>query len=540
MPEAIGPNLESLPWLSILVFLPTLGALLILLPRVTDRGARFLSLCTTIATATVSGGLLLGFVGQSDAFQLAEDWGSWIPGTDICYRVGIDGISLWLVLLTTFLTIIAVLGSWTSIGEKVRTFHVCLLLLETGMLGVFAATDLFLFYVFWEAMLIPMYFIIGIWGGQRRLYAAIKFVLYTLVGGVLMLVGILLLYYSLPADQRTFDIARLLEVAPTLPASLQVTLFCLFGVAFAIKVPLFPFHTWLPDAHVEAPTSGSVILAGVLLKMGAYGFLRVCVGFFPAATAALGPAMMWLGVVGVLYGGACAMWQPDIKRLIAYSSVSHLGFVVLGIFALNDEGIQGAVLQMVNHGLSTGALFLLVGMIYERRHTRRIDDYRGLWEEMPLYSRFFLVVALSSIGLPGLNGFVGELLTLAGTFHARYAQATLWTALAGLGIIVAACYMLWMYRRVFYGQPDSRRKGYPMADMRAVEILPAALLLAGIVWLGVYPDPVLQRIAPASRAVVERYEIHTATAGPGASTEPRAPGVLPLGGDESFGGEVAE
>jgi NADH-quinone oxidoreductase subunit M len=487
-------------------------------------------------------GLLIAFTGQSDSFQLAESGGAWIPGTDITYRVGVDGISIWMVLLTTFLSVIAVLGSWTGITTKVRTFHFCLLLLETGMLGVFAATDLFLFYVFWEAMLIPMYLIIGVWGGERRVYAAVKFVLYTLVGGVLMLVGILMLYYALPAGQRTFDIARLLEVAPGLPPSLQVTLFCLFGVAFAIKVPLFPFHTWLPDAHVEAPTSGSVILAGVLLKMGAYGFLRMCVGFFPAATEALAPAMMWLGVTGVLYGGAAAMWQPDIKRLIAYSSVSHLGFVILGIFALNTTGIQGAVLQMVNHGLSTGALFLMVGMIYERRHTRRIDDYRGLWEEMPLYSRIFLVVALSSIGLPGLNGFIGELLALAGTFTSHHELAMLWTALAALGVVVAACYMLWMYRRVFYGSPDTRRKGYPVADMRPLEVVPSVMLLAGIVWLGVFPTPLLSRVKASADAVVRRYEIHTGAGvapdlGVGALRE-QGPETVPLdtSPDESGGG----
>ncbi len=346
-----------------------------------------------------------------------------------------------------------------------------------------------------------------------------------------MLAGIIILYFALPEPDRTFSIPELLARAPQLDGSLQLTLFVLFGLGFAIKVPLFPFHTWLPDAHVEAPTSGSIILAGVLLKMGAYGFLRLCIGFFPVGTEVFGPVLMWLAVIGIIYGGAAAMWQKDMKRLIAYSSVSHLGFVMLGLFALNPMGIQGAVLQMVNHGLSTGALFLLVGMIYERRHSRMIADYGGLWEEVPVYSRIFLVVALSSIGLPGLNGFVGELLTLMGTFTSAWVQAQLWAILGCLGVIISACYLLWMYKRVFYGEPKPHRDG-PMKDINTIEATAAVMLLAGIVWLGVYPAPVLRSIKPAAVAVVNRFEVSRGNVPRTKPFADLAPDVAPLGGTE--------
>lgn len=525
-------GLEHMPWLTITIFLPTVGAvLLVAFGRSSGQGARVVSLVFSILTAVLSVGLAVGFNGASPDFQLEDPQVPWVPSLGINYHVALDGISLWLFLLTTFLSVIAVLGSWTSITQHAPVFFICLLLLETAMLGVFAAVDLVLFYVFWEAMLVPMYFIIGVWGGERRLYAAIKFFIYTFIGGVLMLAGILILYFSLPPMERTFSIPELLGIAPNLPGDLQLLLFVLFGLGFAIKVPLFPFHTWLPDAHVEAPTSGSVILAGVLLKMGAYGFLRLCVGFFPVATEMLGPVIMWLSVIGILYGGAAAMWQRDIKRLIAYSSVSHLGFVMLGVFALNAMSIQGAVLQMVNHGLSTGALFLLVGMIYERRHTRMIDDYGGLWEEVPVYSRIFLVVALSSIGLPGLNGFIGELLTLMGTFASEWAQARLWAILGCLGVIVAACYMLWMYKRVFYGTPKPYRGG-PMKDINRVEATAAVMLLAGIVWLGVYPIPVLRSVGPAATMVVKRFDTSRGALRGSQPLASMAPEIVPLAGTE--------
>ena len=525
-------GLEHMPWLTITIFLPTVGAaLLTVLRRSGGQGARVISLAFTILTAVLSVALAIGFNGASPDYQLEDPKVPWVPALGINFHVALDGISLWLFLLTTFLSVIAVLGSWTSITKHDSAFFICLLLLETAMLGVFAAIDLVLFYVFWEAMLIPMYFIIGVWGGARRLYAAIKFFLYTFVGGVLMLAGIIILYFALPEPDRTFSIPELLARAPQLDGSLQLTLFVLFGLGFAIKVPLFPFHTWLPDAHVEAPTSGSIILAGVLLKMGAYGFLRLCIGFFPVGTEVFGPVLMWLAVIGIIYGGAAAMWQKDMKRLIAYSSVSHLGFVMLGLFALNPMGIQGAVLQMVNHGLSTGALFLLVGMIYERRHSRMIADYGGLWEEVPVYSRIFLVVALSSIGLPGLNGFVGELLTLMGTFTSAWVQAQLWAILGCLGVIISACYLLWMYKRVFYGEPKPHRDG-PMKDINTIEATAAVMLLAGIVWLGVYPAPVLRSIKPAAVAVVNRFEVSRGNVPRTKPFADLAPDVAPLGGTE--------
>jgi len=533
-----------MPWLTITIFLPAVGAvLLVLLRQAGGKVARVVSLAVTVLTGILTAALLTAFNDRSASFQLADPATTWIPALGVSFRVGLDGISVWLFALTALLSIVAVLGAWTGVTERVAAFYACLLALETAMLGVFAALDVVVFYVFWEAMLVPMYFIIGVWGGEGRLYAAIKFLLYTLLGGVLMLAGVALLYCSLPEGLRTFSIPELLARAPAIDANRQLTLFLLFGIAFAIKVPLFPFHTWLPDAHVEAPTSGSIILAGVLLKMGAYGFIRFCIGMFPAASQALAPLMMWLAVVGIIYGGATAMWQRDIKRLVAYSSVSHLGFVMLGLFAFNTIGVQGAVLQMVNHGLSTGGLFLLVGMIYERRHTRMVDDYRGLWDEMPLYSRVFLVVALSSIGLPGLNGFVGEFMTLAGSFWSAHPLGVTWALLAATGVIIAACYMLWMFKRVFYGEARERPGG-PMPDMRPIETTAAALLLVGIFWLGISPyRPVLRSIEPAAQAAVDRFEEFTggpqtpvgATAPAGRAVKAfavEAPEVQMLGGSE--------
>jgi len=533
-----------MPWLTIAIFLPAVGAaLLVLLRQAGDRVVRGVSLAVTVLTGILTAALIVTFNDRASSFQLADPATPWIPTIGVSFRVGLDGISVWLFALTAFLSIIAVLGAWTGVTRRVVAFYACLLMLETAMLGVFAALDVVVFYVFWEAMLVPMYFIIGVWGGEGRLYAAIKFLLYTLFGGVLMLAGVALLYFSLPEGTRTFSIPDLLVLAPTIDANRQITLFFLFGLAFAIKVPVFPFHTWLPDAHVEAPTSGSIILAGVLLKMGAYGFIRFCIGMFPIASQALAPLMMWLAVIGIIYGGATAMWQRDIKRLVAYSSVAHLGFVMLGLFALNTVGVQGAVLQMVNHGLSTGGLFLLVGMIYERRHTRMVDDYRGLWDEMPLYSRVFLVIALSSIGLPGLNGFVGEFMTLAGSFWSAHPLGVTWALLSATGVIVAACYLLWMYRRVFYGEMQERPGG-PMPDMRPIETAASVLLLVPIVWLGISPYyPVLRSMEPAVQAAVDRYEEFTGVpeaypGGPSYETRSpkaagvEAPEVETLGGNE--------
>jgi NADH-quinone oxidoreductase subunit M len=407
------------------------------------------------------------------------------------------------VILTTFLTPLAILCSWQSINRRVKSYLVCLLTLETGMIGVFCALDLVLFYVFWEVMLIPMYFLIGVWGGERKIYAAVKFILYTMVGSLLMLLAIIYLYFA--NGGASFDLVEITRSlssgAMQLTAREEFWLFAAFLLAFAIKVPMFPFHTWLPDAHVEAPTAGSVILAGVLLKMGTYGLLRFCLPLFPGAAVDAAPYISVLAVVGILYGALVAMVQPDLKKLVAYSSVSHMGLVVLGIFAFNMQGMQGATLQMLNHGLSTGALFLLVGMIYDRRHTRQIADFGGLAHVCPVYAAAFLVVTLSSIGLPGLNGFVGEVLILMGSF----AGSRTFGALAALGMILGAVYMLWMYQRVFLGKlenPDN-------AAVRDIGIREKLILLPIVLvmlWIGVYSKPFLTRMEASIRQVQQRID----------------------------------
>jgi NADH-quinone oxidoreductase subunit M len=471
----------SLPLLTIITFLPAAGALLIaLLPR-RDSLLRWTAFLLASLTFLASLPLYFRFDGASPDYQFVEQAG-WMPAYGISYHLGIDGISLLLVLLTTFLSPLALLSSWRAVEARIKEFCITMLLLETGMLGVFVSLDLFLFYVFWEAMLIPMYLVIGVWGGENRIYAAIKFVLYTMLGSVLMLVAILALYFhhGMATGIYTFDFPVLARYV--IPAELQTWLFLAFALAFAIKVPMFPFHTWLPDAHVEAPTAGSVILAGVLLKMGTYGFLRFCLPLFPQASLTLTPWIFALALIGIIYGAWVAMVQPDLKKLVAYSSVSHLGFVMLGLFTLTPQGIVGGIIQMVNHGLSTGALFLLVGIIYERRHTRLIAEFGGLWQVIPAFSAVFLVVSLSSLGLPGLNGFVGEFLILVGAF-----QVNVWVAaLATTGIIFAAVYMLWMYQRVIFGEL-SREANRGLADLTGREwavLLPVLLL---IIWIGVYP-----------------------------------------------------
>jgi NADH-quinone oxidoreductase subunit M len=474
--------------LSTVIFLPAAGALAVALlgglePR-NERRLRHAALGFSVVTFLVSALLWLKFDPAQPEMQFREGPSAWVRDWGIAYHVGVDGISVLLVLLTTFLTPLCLLAAWTQIETRVRDFLIAMLLLETGMVGVFCALDLFLFFVFWEGMLVPMYVIIGVWGGPRRVYAAVKFILYTMAGSALMLLAILALYY-LQAQKTgvyTFDYAALAGLR--LPPRLQLPLFLAFALAFAIKVPMWPFHTWLPDAHVEAPTAGSVILAGVLLKMGTYGFVRFCLPFFPDASAGLAPAVALLAVIGILYGAWVSMVQPDLKKLIAYSSVSHLGFVMLGIFALNPQGLEGGILQMVNHGLSTGALFLLVGMIYERRHSRLIADFGGLWAVVPVFSSVFLLVTLSSIGLPGLNGFVGEFLILVGAFRVNRLTAVLATA----GIIFAAVYMLWMYQRVVFGgvQHEAVRR---LPDLNPRELLTLVPILVLIVWIGVYPKP---------------------------------------------------
>jgi len=424
----------------------------------------------------------------------------WIATPAIDYHLGVDGLSALLILLTGFLTPLCVLVSWTSIARHEKEFFIFLLALETGTIGVFASLDLVLFFFFWEVMLIPMYFLIGIWGHERRVYAAVKFILYTMAGSALMLVGILYLY----SVTGTFDLPSIVAEFTRHPAfspSAERWLFLAFFVAFAIKVPLFPFHTWLPDAHVEAPTAGSVLLAGVLLKMGTYGMLRFCLPLFPHASREFAPIIIVLAMIGIVYGALVAMIQPDMKKLVAYSSVAHLGFCVLGIFVFNTYGMEGSIYQMFSHGVSTGGLFILVGLLYERRHTRLIRDFGGLATSLPVYSTFFLIVTLSSLGLPMLNGFVGEFLIIVGSYHSR----VLYAAIAAVGVVLAAVYLLWMYQRVFYGEITSD-KNRNLPDCNPREKLILTTLVIVILAMGVYPQPFLRRMDSAVAAVMQRMD----------------------------------
>ena len=469
------------PWLTLLILLPLAGAGILYFAR--ESSARLIALTVTIADFLLALPLWWLFDPASSQMQFAEHV-TWIHSPPIHYSLGLDGISLPLVLMTAALMPLCVLISWDAITTRIRGFMAMLLLMEAAMLGVFVALDFVLFYVFWEAMLIPMYLLIGVWGGPNRLYAAIKFFLYTLAGSVLLLVAILALYFY---GGHTFDILALSQV--TYPASLQIWLFLAFFAAFAVKVPMFPFHTWLPDAHVEAPTAGSVLLASVLLKMGTYGFLRFSLPMLPDASRDMTPVMALLSIVAIIYGAYMALAQTDLKKLIAYSSVSHMGFVTLGLFVLNQQGIEGAMLQMVNHGITTGALFLCVGIIYERTHSRLIADNVGLAKPMPQYATLLVIFALSSLGLPGTNSFVGEFLVLIGTF--------LWsktaTAFASLGIILAAAYLLWMVQRVAFGVPSPHQLPN-LKDLSRREWATLAPLVVLVFWIGLYPNPLVSRM----------------------------------------------
>lgn len=483
--------------LTLVTFLPLVGVVVIILLKSEQKNAaRYIALATSLVTFGVSLAILAQFRQTDPDLQLVIDL-PWIHvgGWNIAYHLGVDGLSILLLLLTTFLTPISILSTWTAVEERVKDFMIFFLLLEMGMVGVFLAQDLFLFYVFWEFTLVPMYFLIGIWGGPRRIYAAIKFFLYTMAGSILMLLAIL----WLGIQGGTFSAPELVS-HNQIPADIQFWLFLAFAAAFAIKVPMWPLHSWLPDAHVEAPTAGSVILAGVLLKMGTYGFLRFNLPLFPQAALQLAPWMAGLAVVGILYGAAVSYAQKDVKKLVAYSSVSHLGFVMLGLFALNPQGIQGGILQMVNHGLSTSALFLIVGMIYERRHTRDMDAFGGLWKVMPVYGALTLIVALSSMGLPGLNGFIGEFTILLGAWDAGQAGGALgsyWFAgLSALGVILAAVYMLFMFQKLFLGPLDKEENRH-LKDINWREILTLAPILVFIFWIGIYPKPFFNLIAPS-------------------------------------------
>ncbi len=485
--------------LTTVTFFPLLGVLVLLFIRPEQKNTlRWVALITSLITFGLSLIMLAQFNAGDPGLQLVVR-APWIQiGSDwrIEFHMAVDGLSVLLILLTTFLTPLSIASTWEAIQERVKEFMIFFLLLEVGMTGVFVAQDLFLFYIFWEFTLVPMYFLIGIWGGPRKIYAAIKFFLYTMAGSILMLLAILYLGIT----QGTFSVPVLLERGGDIALATQSLLFWGFAAAFAIKVPVWPLHSWLPDAHVEAPTAGSVILAGVLLKLGTYGFLRFNLGMFPDAAVRYAPVMAVLAVIGILYGAVVSYAQSDAKKLVAYSSVSHLGFVMLGLFALNPQGIQGAILQMINHGISTGALFLLVGVIYERRHTRELAQFGGLWKVMPLYAAFMLVVALSSMGLPGLNGFVGEFAILLGAWGAGEAGGSFgsyWYAgLAAAGVILAAVYMLWMFQRMFLGEvTNEKNRGLKDLNRREIAILVPLVIL--IFWIGLYPAPFLNLLSPA-------------------------------------------
>ena len=495
-------NPFDFPLLSLVVFFPALAALGILFfVNKKDEGRiRWLANIAAFIGFLLSLPLWFAFDASGPQFQFGERY-SWIPSIGVEYNIAMDGISLLLILMTTLLGFIAILSSWKAVTERVKQYYVFLLFLQTGMLGVFVALDFFLFYVFWEVMLVPMYFLIGVWGGARKLYAAIKFFLYTLVGSVLMLLGILALYFAHHAatGEYTFDLLRLMETSYA--SGLQFWVFLAFFIGFAIKVPMFPFHTWLPDAHVEAPTAGSVILAGVLLKMGTYGFVRFSIPLLPEASR---DAVWWvatLAIIGIIYGALVALVQKDWKSLVAYSSVSHLGFVMLGIFALNTLGLEGGILQMINHGLSTGGLFLLVGIMYEQRHTREIAAYGGIAKVVPVYAAMFLVIALASMGLPMLNGFIGEFLILQGIFQVNWIYA----AFAVSGIVLGAAYLLWLYQRLMFGKLD-REENRALADVTRRENATLIPIVALCIFIGVYPKPFLDKLAVPVANIVERLD----------------------------------
>lgn len=522
MPESSGNFIDSIisalgaaatvmesQALTLIIFLPLVGALgLLAINTRTESGKAFLR-WTALGIAIVD--LLLSLVvaagfdfsaGAPEFQFLART--TWIPAWGVSYQVGADGLSLLLVLLTNFLSVLAILSSFTSIQKREKEYYFLLLLLQTGILGTFLALDLFLFYVFWEIMLIPLYLLIGIWGSGNRVYATMKFVIYTLTGSLLMLVGILVIYFhgmEANAGNGTFDYLILREADLGIGANLQLLLFLSLFIAFAIKVPLFPLHTWLPDAHTEAPTAGSVILAGVLLKTGVYGIVRYCIPLFPEAAVRLAPLIVWLAIIAIIYGALTAMAQKDAKRLVAYSSVSHMGFVMLGIFAFQEQAVRGGMLQMINHGLSTGALFLCIGMIYERRHTRLMSDFGGLAQNMRKFAVLTVIVVLSSAGLPGLNGFIGEFLIIIGAF----ARNVVWAALAGTGIILGAVYLLILVQRTFFG-PLDKEENKVLKDINLREVLTLVPIILIAFWIGLYPKPFLKCLERNSTELISQVE----------------------------------
>ncbi len=500
-----------------LLALPLFGAILVmLLPKDEPGLARGVSLGVSIATFALSLVILVPYdISPSHgSMQLVFDK-EWIPGLGARFKLGIDGISIFMVLLTTFLSPIIILSAFKAVTKRVREFCALLLILEVGMLGAFLSLDLFLFYVFWEIMLIPMYLLIGIWGGQKRIYASIKFVIYTMAGSLLMLVAIFYLYaqYGAVTGEYTLDLMRLERLV--LPHDVQVWCFAAFALAFAIKVPLFPLHTWLPDAHVQAPTAGSVVLAGVLLKFGIYGFLRFAMPLFPYGAAELAPYIAYLAAVGIVYGAFVAFAQSDVKKLVAYSSVSHLGFCMIGLFALNTQGIEGSIYAMISHGLTTSGLFLAIGVLYERRHTREMSEYGGLWKQMPVFSGLFLICMLGSVGLPGLSGFIGEFLTIFGTFISDKTFPVGWehflphpmllAAIATSGVIFGAIYLLYMFQKMMFG-PLTNPKNKELKDVSWREIAVFTPLIIGIFAMGLYPKPFLRTMEPAVERFIGRFK----------------------------------
>ncbi len=543
--------MNDFPLLSLILFTPLVGAAaLLLVPKRSGDAVRWVANLFALAGFLVSLPLWFAFDQRNPSYQFVERH-AWIPSIGAEYHLGVDGFSALLILLTTLMGVIAVLSSWTAIKERVTEYYVFLLLLQTGMIGAFVSLDFLLFFLFWEVMLVPMYFLIGVWGSDRRLYSAIKFFIYTLLGSVVMLLGILALYfnYADPATGRhTFDIVQWQQHG--FDGNLQWWVFLAFFLGFAIKVPMFPFHTWLPDAHTDAPTAGSVILAAVLLKMGTYGFIRFSLPILPDATRAFVPMIAVLSIVGIVYGALVAMAQTDWKRLVAYSSVSHMAMVMLGMFALNPVGLKGSIIQQINHGISTGALFLIVGVVYERRHTRQIKEYGGLSKVMPLFAAIFGVMMLSSIGMPALNGFIGEVLILQGVFVVP-GWGMIWAAVAATGIILSAAYMLWLYQRTMFGAVENP-KNEGLRDLNLREVATFAPLVVLALWIGLYPTPFLDRLDTSVDRVVARvspqYVVPAAAAdceGQGAPASPftqvpcdgaaAGPGAAAVGGEPRTG-----
>jgi NADH-quinone oxidoreductase subunit M len=486
-------------YLSLILFTPLIGALLLLfVDKRNDNAIRWIANIFALVGFIISVPLWFWYNPANPEFQFIER-APWIPSVGADYFLGVDGLTVLLILLTTMMGFIAVLSSWTAITERLKEYYIFLLVLQTGMLGAFMALDFLLFFLFWEVMLVPMYFLIGIWGSANRLYSAIKFFLYTLVGSVVMLLGILALYFynHSVTNVYTFDVTQFHRLS--VPFNLQWWVFLAFFLGFAIKVPMFPFHTWLPDAHTDAPTAGSVILAAVLLKMGTYGFLRFSLPILPDASRHFVPMMVVLSIIGIVYGALVALAQKDWKRLVAYSSVSHMALVMLGMFALNPVGITGSIVQQLNHGISTGALFLIVGIVYERRHTREISEYGGLSKVMPVYAAIFLIMTMSSIGLPTLNGFIGEFLILQGVFVA----SKVWALFAASGIVLGAAYMLYLYQRTMFGRIENPKNEH-LLDLSHREFATFAPLLVLAVWMGLYPSPFLLRIETSVRHIVAR------------------------------------